>query len=61
MYQLWSHQMYPKTNLRDTLQTVEKLCHKRSVQVRVSCSVLAVSLRLFSHYLLGHRQRALKQ
>ncbi|TKA50370.1 hypothetical protein B0A53_06267 [Rhodotorula sp. CCFEE 5036] len=32
MYQLWSHQMYPKTNLRDTLQTVEKLCHKRSVQ-----------------------------
>lgn len=61
MYQLWSHQMYPKTNLRDTLQTVEKLCHKRSVQVRVSCSVLAVSLRLFSHYILGHRQRALKQ
>lgn len=35
MYQLWAHQMYPKTNLRDTLQTVEKLCHKRSVQVRV--------------------------
>lgn len=34
MYQLWAHQMYPKTNLRDTLQTVEKLCHKRSVQVR---------------------------
>lgn len=63
MYQLWSHQMYPKTNLRDTLQTVEKLCHKRSVQVRVSCSILAVSLRLrpFSPYNLGHRQRALKQ
>lgn len=55
--------MYPKTNLRDTLQTVEKLCHKRSVQVRVSCSILAVSvpLRPFSHYGLGHRQRALKQ
>lgn len=33
MYQLWAHQMYPKTNLRDTLKTVEKLCHKRSVQV----------------------------
>ncbi|ORY78408.1 replication fork protection component Swi3-domain-containing protein [Leucosporidium creatinivorum] len=32
MYQLWAHQMYPKTNLRDTLKTVEKLCHKRSVQ-----------------------------
>lgn len=38
MYQLWSHQMYPKTNLRDTLQTVEKLCRKRTVQVRpVAC------------------------
>jgi hypothetical protein len=36
VYQLWAHQMYPKTNLRDTLQTVEKLCHKRSVQVRLA-------------------------
>ncbi|GAA6012159.1 hypothetical protein JCM11491_001768 [Sporobolomyces phaffii] len=32
VYQLWTHQMYPKTNLRDTLTTVEKLCHKRSLQ-----------------------------
>ncbi|GAA5990753.1 hypothetical protein JCM5350_007356 [Sporobolomyces pararoseus] len=32
VYQLWTHQMYPKTNLQDTLTTVEKLCHKRSVQ-----------------------------
>ncbi|GAA5974369.1 hypothetical protein JCM21900_003769 [Sporobolomyces salmonicolor] len=32
MYQLWTHQMYPKTNLRDTLHAVEKLCHKRSLQ-----------------------------
>ncbi|SCV67016.1 BQ2448_5662 [Microbotryum intermedium] len=32
MYQLWCHQMYPRTNLRDTLKVVEKLCHKRSVQ-----------------------------
>ncbi|GAA5911096.1 Csm3p [Sporobolomyces salmoneus] len=32
LYQLWTHQMYPKTNLRDTLTTVEKLCHKRSAQ-----------------------------
>ncbi|GAA5830320.1 hypothetical protein JCM3766R1_002868 [Sporobolomyces carnicolor] len=32
MYQLWTHQMYPKTNLRDTLASVEKLCHKRSAQ-----------------------------
>ncbi|GJN88806.1 hypothetical protein Rhopal_001777-T1 [Rhodotorula paludigena] len=32
VYQLWAHQMYPKTNFRDTLQTVEKLCHRRVVQ-----------------------------
>ncbi|KDE06697.1 hypothetical protein MVLG_03043 [Microbotryum lychnidis-dioicae p1A1 Lamole] len=32
MYQLWCHQMYPRTNLTDTLKVVEKLCHKRSVQ-----------------------------
>ncbi|GAA6036959.1 hypothetical protein JCM8097_005479 [Rhodosporidiobolus ruineniae] len=32
LYQLWTHEMFPRTNLRDTLQTVEKLCHKRSVQ-----------------------------
>ncbi|GAA5951755.1 hypothetical protein JCM3765_003108 [Sporobolomyces pararoseus] len=32
VYQLWTHQMYPKTNLQDTLTTVEKLCHKRSIQ-----------------------------
>ncbi|GAA5938268.1 hypothetical protein JCM3775_002932 [Rhodotorula graminis] len=31
-YQLWAHQMYPKTNFRDTLTTIEKLCHKRTVQ-----------------------------
>ncbi|GAA5845652.1 hypothetical protein JCM9279_006062 [Rhodotorula babjevae] len=31
-YQLWAHQMYPKTNFRDTLVTIEKLCHKRTVQ-----------------------------
>ncbi|BGP13632.1 hypothetical protein JCM10213_007808 [Rhodosporidiobolus nylandii] len=32
LYQLWTHEMFPRTNLRDTLATVEKLCHKRSVQ-----------------------------
>jgi hypothetical protein len=40
VYQLWSHQMYPKTNLRDTLQVVEKLCHKRTVQVRIDWAAL---------------------
>lgn len=32
-YQLWAHQMFPRTNLRDTLVTVERLCHKRRVHV----------------------------
>ncbi|KAK4048747.1 chromosome segregation in meiosis- protein [Microbotryomycetes sp. JL221] len=32
LYQLWSHQMYPRTNLRDTLKTVERLCHKQIVK-----------------------------
>ncbi|GAA5991144.1 hypothetical protein JCM11641_004045 [Rhodosporidiobolus odoratus] len=32
LYQLWTHEMYPRTNLKDTLQTVEKLCRKRNVQ-----------------------------
>ncbi|GAA5833882.1 hypothetical protein JCM11251_005997 [Rhodosporidiobolus azoricus] len=32
LYQLWTHELFPRTNLRDTLTTVEKLCHKRSVQ-----------------------------
>lgn len=32
-YQLWAHAMYPKFNLRDSLATVERLCHKRAVQV----------------------------
>ncbi|KAK4053655.1 chromosome segregation in meiosis- protein [Microbotryomycetes sp. JL201] len=32
MYQLWSHQMFPRTNIRDTLRTVERLCHKNSVK-----------------------------
>lgn len=43
MYQLWSHQMYPKTNLRDTLVTVEKLCHKRTIQVGSCYLTLAYS------------------
>ncbi|KAM0792130.1 hypothetical protein ACM66B_004830 [Microbotryomycetes sp. NB124-2] len=32
MYQLWAHQMFPRTNVRDTLKAVEKLCHKQSVK-----------------------------
>lgn len=32
-YQLWAHQMYPKTNLKDTLHSIETLCHKRSMLV----------------------------
>ncbi|KAK4333034.1 Chromosome segregation in meiosis protein [Rhodotorula toruloides] len=58
VYQLWSHQMYPKTNLRDTLQVVEKLCHKRTVQARSAFSFSSLSLSRLTALLI---QRALKQ
>lgn len=58
MYQLWSHQMYPKTNLRDTLVTVEKLCHKRTIQVGSCCLTLRSRANDLKH---SHLQRALKQ
>ena len=34
IYQFWTHKMYPKTQFRDTVQRVEKLCHSRSMHVR---------------------------
>ncbi|KAF8625792.1 hypothetical protein AX15_005179 [Amanita polypyramis BW_CC] len=29
IYQFWTHQLHPKTQFRDTIQRVEKLCHSR--------------------------------
>lgn len=34
MYQLWAHQMYPKTNFEETFDTIETVCRKRTMQVR---------------------------
>ncbi|KDQ33520.1 hypothetical protein PLEOSDRAFT_152828 [Pleurotus ostreatus PC15] len=32
-YQFWTHQLYPKTQFRDTVERVEKLCHSRRMHV----------------------------
>ena len=45
VYQLWAHQMFPRTNLRDTLVTVEKLCHKRRVHVRLCVLLIDLPAR----------------
>ncbi|PFH54308.1 hypothetical protein AMATHDRAFT_44829 [Amanita thiersii Skay4041] len=29
VYQFWTHQLYPKTQFKDTVQRIEKLCHSR--------------------------------
>lgn len=34
VYQFWSHRMYPKTQFKDTVQRVEKLCHSNHMHVR---------------------------
>ncbi|KAI0082637.1 Swi3-domain-containing protein [Panus rudis PR-1116 ss-1] len=36
VYQFWSHRMYPKTQFRDTVQRVEKLCHSKRMHVALS-------------------------
>ncbi|KII88438.1 hypothetical protein PLICRDRAFT_698822 [Plicaturopsis crispa FD-325 SS-3] len=36
IYQFWTHKMYPKTQFRDTVQRIEKLCHSRRMHVALS-------------------------
>ncbi|KAH0826979.1 replication fork protection component Swi3-domain-containing protein [Lanmaoa asiatica] len=36
VYQFWTHRMYPKTSFKDTVNRVEKLCHSKRMQVRLS-------------------------
>ncbi|KAF8910972.1 replication fork protection component Swi3-domain-containing protein [Gymnopilus junonius] len=35
-YQYWTHQLYPKTPFRDTVERVEKLCHSKRMNVSLS-------------------------
>ncbi|KAF9564602.1 Swi3-domain-containing protein [Agrocybe pediades] len=35
-YQYWTHQLYPKTQFRDTVERIEKLCHSRRMNVSLS-------------------------
>lgn len=34
VYQFWAHRMYPKTQFKDTVERVEKLCHSKRMHVR---------------------------
>lgn len=43
-YQLWAHQMFPKSSFKDAVTKIESLCHSRGIQV----SWKRISLRLFS-------------
>ncbi|KAH8833639.1 replication fork protection component Swi3-domain-containing protein [Flagelloscypha sp. PMI_526] len=36
VYQFWTHALYPKTQFKDTVQRVEKLCHSKRMQVALS-------------------------
>ncbi|KAH7889223.1 replication fork protection component Swi3-domain-containing protein [Phlebopus sp. FC_14] len=36
VYQFWTHRMYPKTTFKDTVNRIEKLCHSKRMQVRLS-------------------------
>ena len=35
IYQFWTHSLYPKTQFRDTVGRIEKLCHTKLMQVRL--------------------------
>ncbi|KAF9242124.1 replication fork protection component Swi3-domain-containing protein [Melanogaster broomeanus] len=36
VYQFWTHKMYPKEPFKETVDRVEKLCHSKRMQVRLS-------------------------
>ncbi|KAH7926302.1 Swi3-domain-containing protein [Leucogyrophana mollusca] len=36
VYQFWTHKMYPKTQFRDTVERVEKICHSKRMHVALS-------------------------
>ncbi|KAG6907359.1 hypothetical protein DXG01_009243 [Tephrocybe rancida] len=36
VYGYWTHEMYPKTTFRDTVERVEKLCHSKRMHVALS-------------------------
>jgi replication fork protection complex subunit Csm3/Swi3 len=40
-YQFWAHKLYPKTHFRDTVKTVEKLCHSKRMHVSGCLRLLA--------------------
>ena len=43
LYQLWAHKMFPKTQFRDTIERVERVCRQKRMQVSTSSCVKDVS------------------
>ena len=39
LYQLWAHRMFPKTQFRDTVEKVERVCRQKRMLVSVSLFV----------------------
>ncbi|KAG7092516.1 hypothetical protein E1B28_008867 [Marasmius oreades] len=36
VYQFWTHRMYPKSQFSDTVERIEKICHSRRMNVKLS-------------------------
>ncbi|TFK76375.1 Swi3-domain-containing protein [Pluteus cervinus] len=36
VYQFWTHELYPKTTFKDTVNRIEKLCHSKRMNVALS-------------------------
>jgi hypothetical protein len=50
-YRLWAHNMFPKSNFRDTVQRIEVVCKKRPMQVgrrvvRIICDPFLIVYRI---------------
>ena len=39
LYQLWAHKMFPKTQFRDTIEKVERVCRQKRMLVGGSLCV----------------------
>ena len=46
IYQFWAHNMFPKTQFRDTIDRVERVCRSRRMLVRLSVHMYQLSLMI---------------
>lgn len=57
-YQFWTHRMYPKTQFKDTVERVEKLCHSRRMHVSRALHVFTHHLNIIQSKLSVYRDEA---